>query len=198
MPLGSPIPPSPPASAAVLQAFGERGIGWHGGQLVQRVDPDRKVVVLADDSRLPYDLFLGVPRHHAPAVTVESGLAVDGWIPVDPTTLETRFPGVYAIGDVTSVGTPKAGAFAEGQAGVVAAAIVGRVRGSGPPAPYDGRGICYLEFGGDEVAKVEVTFLGGGPPSGELEGPSPSLARDKTAFGADRIRRWFGRSWTPL
>ena len=33
---------------------------------------------------------------------------------------ETRFPGVYAVGDVTSVGTPKAGVFAEGQAAVVA------------------------------------------------------------------------------
>jgi len=26
-------------------------------------------------------------------------------------------------------------------------------------------------------------------------GPSAALAADKTAFGADRIRRWFGREW---
>ena len=51
-------------------------------------------------------------------------MCVDGWIPVDPLTLETRFPGVYAVGDVTSVGTPKAGVFAEGQAKVVAAALI--------------------------------------------------------------------------
>ena len=69
---------------------------------------------------MPYDLFLGVPVHRAPAVVAESGLTVDGWIPVDPLTLETPFPGVYAVGDVTSVGTPKAGVFAEGQAAVVA------------------------------------------------------------------------------
>ena len=70
-----------------------------------------------------YDLFLGVPVHRAPTVVVESGLTVDGWIPVDPLTLETSFPGVYAVGDVTSVGTPKAGVFAEGQAAVVAGVI---------------------------------------------------------------------------
>ena len=198
MPLGAPIPPSPQASAAVLAAFGERGIGWHPGQLVRRLDPDRKVVELADGSLLPYDLFLGIPRHHAPAVVVDAGLVVEGWIPVDPTTLETRFPDVYAVGDVTSVGTPKAGVFAEGQAAVVAASIIRRVRGSGPQPAYDGRGICYLEFGGDQVAKVEVTFLSGQPPAGALEGPSASFVRDKTEFGADRIRRWFGRSWTPL
>ncbi len=58
------------------------------------------------------------------AAFAESGLAVDGWIPVDPLTLETAHPGVYAVGDVTSVGTPKAGVFAEGQAAVAAARII--------------------------------------------------------------------------
>ena len=82
--------------------------------------------MLADGDEMPFDLFLGVPVHRAPAVVEESGLAVDGWIPVDPLTLETRFPGVYAVGDVTSVGTPKAGVFAEGQAAVVADRILAR------------------------------------------------------------------------
>jgi sulfide:quinone oxidoreductase len=42
---------------------------------------------------------------------------------------------------------------------------------------------------------VGVTFRPGQPPVGDLEGPSAELAADKTAFGADRIRRWFGREW---
>ena len=29
MPLGAPIPPSPAASQALLEAFAERGIGWY-------------------------------------------------------------------------------------------------------------------------------------------------------------------------
>ena len=66
--------------------------------------------------------------------------------PVDPLTLETAVPDVYALGDVTSVGTPKAGVFAEGQAAVVADAIVARHRGGAEPAPYGGRGICYVEL----------------------------------------------------
>ena len=40
---------------------------------------------------------------------------------------DRRFPDVYAVGDVTSVGTPKAGVFAEGQAAVVADAIIAAV-----------------------------------------------------------------------
>ena len=108
-------------SQALLAAFAERGIDWHPSRLVARLDPDRKVALLSDGDELPYDLFLGVPVHRAPAGRGRgSGLTVDGWIPVDPLTLETSFPGVYAVGDVTSVGTPKAGVFAEGQAIVVA------------------------------------------------------------------------------
>jgi sulfide:quinone oxidoreductase len=193
--MGVPIPPSPAASAALLRAFEERGIAWHGDAQVRALDPARHVVVLADGRDLPYDLFLGVPVHRVPDVVAESGMCVDGWVPVDSLTLETRFPGVYAIGDVTSVGTPKAGVFAEGQAAVVADAIVTRHRrGDGAPT-YDGRGICYIEFGGDEVARVDVTFLAGQSPTGRFDEPSLEYAADKSGFGRDRIRRWFGRDW---
>jgi len=195
MPLGAPIPPSPAASAAVLEAFAERDITWYPERLVRSLDPHRQVAQLSDESELPYDLFLGVPVHRVPEVVAASGLAVDGWIPVDPRTLETSFPGVYAIGDVTSVGTPKAGVFAEGQAVVAAARIVAALQNRAPGTEYDGRGICYIEFGHDQVAKVDVTFRAGHRPGGDLEGPSPDLVADKTAFGTDRIRRWFGREW---
>ena len=195
MPLGVPIPPSPDASKALLSAFAERNISWHPNQLVVGLDGDRNVARLADGSEMSYDLFLGVPVHRVPEVVQASGLCVDGWVPVNSLTLETSFPGVYAVGDVTSVGTPKAGVFAEGQAAVVAAAIINLVRGESPSVHYDGRGVCYLEFGHDQVAKVEVTFLSGQTPAGQLQGPSEELAGDKGEFGTSRVRRWFGREW---
>jgi sulfide:quinone oxidoreductase len=195
MPLGVPIPPSPAASDALLIAFAERGITWHPGRLVGALDPDRKVALLSDGSEMPYDLFLGVPVHKAPPVVEESGLAVEGWVPVNSLTLETSYPDVYAVGDVASVGTPKAGVFAEGQASVVAAQIVSRVRGSQTTVTYDGQGICYLEFGHDQVARVQVTFLSGAAPVGDIEGPSREIAEDKNDFGTTRVRRWFGRAW---
>jgi sulfide:quinone oxidoreductase len=194
MPLGRPIPPSPAASEALLDAFAARGISWHPEQLVTSLDADRRVAVCARGDELAFDLFLGVPVHRVPAVVAASGMCVDGWIPVDPLTLETSFADVYAVGDVTSVGTPKAGVFAEGQASVVADALIARVRG-GDGAAYDGKGTCYLEFGHDQVAKVEVTFLSGQAPNGALQGPSAEFAADKRDFGATRIRRWFGREW---
>jgi sulfide:quinone oxidoreductase len=195
MPMGVPVPPSPDASAAILGAFAERGIGWHPDKLVRALDPERKVALLSDGEELPYDLFLGVPVHRAPDVVIESGMTENGWIPVDPLTLETRFPGVYAIGDVTSVGTPKAGVFAEGQAIVVARRVAASIRGEASESVYDGHGICYMEFGHDMIAKVDVTFVSGQRPVGSLVGPSTDLVSDKTHFGSSRVQRWFGHEW---
>ncbi|HVC69196.1 MAG TPA: FAD/NAD(P)-binding oxidoreductase [Acidimicrobiales bacterium] len=196
MPLGVPVPPSPAASEALLLAFAEREIGWFPERLVESLDPSTKTALLSDGSAMPFDLFLGVPVHKVPAAVADSGLTVDGWIPVDPLTLETSFPGVYAVGDVTSVGTPKAGVFSERQASVVAEQIIQQVRGGSGAPIYDGRGVCYLEFGGDLVARVDVTFLSGKAPVGALEGPSRAIAADKGEFGSSRIQRWFDRTWT--
>ena len=196
MPLGRPIPPSPEASEALLD-----GLRRARHRLAPRADralagPGPQVAVLADGDEMPFDLFLGVPVHRAPQVVQDSGLCVDGWIPVDPLTLETAYPDVYAVGDVTSVGTPKAGVYAERQAAVVAERIIARHRENAASSTYDGRGTCYLEFGDDQVANVEVTFRNGQPPSGEFEAPSDLLAADKAEFGSSRIRRWFGREWS--
>jgi len=196
MPLPFPVPPSPAASRALLAAFAERGINWHPGRAVRALDPARSVAVLDDQTELPYDLFLGVPVHRAPAVVQESELCVDGWIPVNPLTLETAFPNVYAVGDVTSVGTPKAGVFAEGQAVVVAEEIIAQHRGRPASATYGGHGICYVEFGHHQVGRVDVTFRSGEPPCGDFEGPSKDYAADKLEFGSSRIRRWFNRDWS--
>jgi sulfide:quinone oxidoreductase len=196
MPLGTPIPPSPAASEALLAAFAERGISWHPGRLVRGLDPRRRIAILADGEEMPFDLFLGVPVHRVPAVVAESGMCVDGWIPVDPLTLETAYPDVYAVGDVTSVGTPKAGVFSERQAAVVADQLIARHGRAGTVSTYDGKGICYIEFGHDRVARVEVTFRSGEPPNGQFDEPSDLLLADKAEFGTSRIRRWFDRDWT--
>ena len=105
----------------------------------------------------------------------------------------TRFPGVYAVGDVASVGVPKAGVFAEGAAKVVAAEILAEIRGGAEAADYGGRGSCYVEFGGGRVGRVDVDFLTGPRPTGEFQAPSAALVAEKKDFGSSRRARWFGR-----
>ena len=159
---------------------------------MRALDPARRVAILDDGSEMPYDLFLGIPRHRVPDVVAASGLTQNGWIPVDPKNLKTRFPGVYAIGDVTSVGTAKADTFSEAAARVVAAALLAEMQGGEQPAAYAGAGTCYVEFGGGRVGRADVDFLSGPAPTGSFIEPSVALAGEKQRFGSSRRARWFG------
>ena len=192
IPFGAPIPPSPETSNALLRVFEDRRIRFLPQRRVVSLDPGRKAATLDDGTDLPYDLFLGIPVHRVPSVVEGSGLAVDGWVPVDPATLATRFPDVYAVGDVNSVGTPKAGVFAEGAARVVANQLIARIRHQQAPGPYDGKGSCYIEFGEDLVGRVDVDFLSGPGPTGTFTEPSPAVTAEKREFAATRLARWFG------
>jgi len=191
IPFGSPVPPSPETSRALVAAFAERDIEFVPSRRVSSLDAARRVAVLDDGSTMAYDLFLGVPKHRAPDVVVESGMTEDGYVPVNPETLETRFPQVYAIGDVATIGVPKAGVFAEGAGRVVAESLIARLRGGEEPGAYDGLGSCYIEFGGGRVGRVDVDFLSGPTPTGTFHEPSDALVAEKHHFGSSRRARWF-------
>jgi len=194
LPFQVPIPPSPPTSRALLAAFAERGIRFVPGREVRSLDPARHVAILDDGREMPFDLFLGVPVHRVPDVVAESGMTEDGWIPVDPGTLATKFPGVYAVGDVAGIEVAKAGVFAEGAARVVAQSLIAEFKGGEKPRPYAGAASCYVEFGGTRVGRVDVDFLSGPSPKGTFQGPSEALSREKAEFGSSRRARWFGLS----
>jgi sulfide:quinone oxidoreductase len=192
LPLPSPVPPSPDTSKALIAAFAERDIRFMPNRRVAQVNASRRVATLDDGTEMPYELFLGVPKHRAPAVVEQAGMAEAGWIPVNPRTLETKYPSVYAIGDVANTGTPKAGVFAEAAAQAVASSLIARIRGEGEGELYSGAGSCYIEFGGERVGRVDVDFFSGPKPTGAYHEPSVAMRADKDRFGAARRARWFG------
>jgi sulfide:quinone oxidoreductase len=187
-----PIPISDQTSDAIIGLLDKRGIRHSHGTVITRLDPATKVAHLQDGQQLPFDLLLAVPVHRAPRVVVESGLTKDGWVPVDPATLATKFPGVYAVGDVTSAPVPRAGVIAEGQASAVADALIARITGAPPPAPYAGKMTCYVEMGHGTVAAINANFLAGPTPTAVMTPPSAESANDKRRFTASRRDRWFG------
>lgn len=193
-PMQRPVPVTGEVSQMFRDGLANRGITEMSQTLVKRIDPGAKTARLSSGEELPYDLFVGIPRHHAPEPLSASGLAVDGWVPVDQTNLRTAFPQVYALGDVSTGPrtVAKAGIFAEAAARVVADDIAAAIAGEAPPSPYEGSGICYAEFGGGLVSKVEVNFLGGESPVADRNEPSLEFAAEKADFGASRRARWFG------
>jgi len=176
--------------------LGERGIAFRAGRKIERVEAGR---VVFQDDELAFDLLIGVPPHRPPDVVGASGLADEsGWVRVEPGTLETGTAGVYAIGDVTRIPLanglqlPKAGLFAELEGQRVAAAIAADVLGTAPPPPFDGAGYCFIEMGPDLATLVEGEFFARPEPRVGLRDASAVRAREKRAFEAERLQRWFG------
>lgn len=195
-PMARPVPVTGEVSQMFRDGLAARNVEELPEHLVTGIDPASRTAQLAGGETLPYDLFVGIPIHRAPTALANTGLVVNNWVPVDQSNLRTAFPGVYALGDVcTGPRTvPKAGIFAEAAARVVADDIAATIAGTEPPAPYEGSGVCYAEFGDGLVSKVEVNFLRGDAPSAERHDPSLEYAAEKEEFGAVRRARWFGHS----
>lgn len=192
-PLPMPIPISKKTSAAITAILEGHGIEYWPSSMVTWLDPRIHVAHLGDGRELSYDLFLGIPVHCAPEVVAASALAEDGWIPVDPTTFATKFPGVFAVGDVTSAPVPRAGGIAEGEAATVAKVLISQLTGGDPAPPYDGAGACYVDLGDDLAGRIDVNFLSYDAPVARFSGPSAALGEEKREWGSTRAARWFGQ-----
>jgi len=193
-PMQRPVPVTAEVSEMFRDALAVRDIEERPQHLVTSIDPATRTAHLASGGTLPYDLFVGIPIHRAPDPLAASGLAVNGWVPVDQNNLRTQFRQVYALGDVcTGPRTvAKAGIFAESAARVVADDIAASIAGAESPPPYGGWGICFAEFGDGLVSKVEVDFLSGPAAAAQRNDASREYAAEKQEFGAVRRARWFG------
>ena len=188
-----------PAFSAGVQAMVERkGISYHPGHQITRVDPDIRRLVFADGASAAFDLLAYVPPHRAPAVIREAGLTgQDGWVPVDRHTLATPFQGVYAIGDVTGIPLsmgkplPKAGTFAHAQAEVVAHNVARAITGQGKPERFDGHGECFIEAGDGKAALGRGNFYAEPTPQVKAYRTGRHWHAGKVLFERDWLRRWF-------
>ena len=129
----------------------------------------------------------------------ESGLVGDsGWVSVNPRTLETPFPGVYAIGDVVQIAMangkplPKAGVFAEAMGETAADRIAAEFGGQEPEATFSGEGGCYLEVGAGQAMMVKGHFMAVPDPEIALLEASTERLDEKRRFEAQRLQEWFG------
>ena len=198
-PEGAPLPSAGPVNGrTVVEWLETRGIGYH---------PKRKLISVGSDSLtfeegdpLSFDLLVCVPPHCAPRPVVEAGLTdASGWVPVDSRTMETKHPGVFAVGDITSLPTPngytpllsKAGVFAHGQAEVVAHNLAVRITGRGHDKSWDGHGACFLEVARGKSAYMSGNFLAAPRPQLTFRAPRAIYHTQKVLFEKYWMRHWF-------
>lgn len=179
----------PEVSAALRQMIESKGIGFHAEHVIERVEPATRQMHFKNGVSAVCDVLAYVPPHRAPAAVRDSGLTGEsGWVPVDRQTLETKFPGVYAIGDNTGIPLPvgkplpKAGVFAHGQAEVVAHNIARAIGGAGALRAYDGHGECFVETGDGRAGFGSGNFYADPRPQVRLRPPSPWLHWGKVLY----------------
>lgn len=169
----------PEVSGAVKQLLAMKGISYHPEHQVTTVDAERKRLTFATGAQVDFDLLAYVPLHRPPGAIRDSGLVdQSGWMSVDRHTLQTRWPNVYAIGDVVAIPLalgkplPKAGVFAHAEARVVARSIAHAITGRGTPARFDGNGECFIEIGGGKAGFGVGDFYAEPKPLVKLRTPS--------------------------
>ena len=186
----APMPVAGPAvGEALIELLTARGIGFHPRTPVSRVEPAAREIVLADGTRVPYDLLAGVPPHRPPGALCGSGLVTEaGWAAVDRRTLGTAADGVYAIGDATAIQLangkplPKAGVFAHAEALVVARRIAADLGRGNMTAAFDGYGYCWVETGRGAAAFGAGDFFAEPDPVVTLRGPNRAWHAGKVLF----------------
>jgi len=204
-PEGVPMGTAGPAMVeAVKSLLAERSIPFRPLTGTQSVDATARELVLDSGERVPFDLLAAVPAHRSPQVVRDAGLTNDaGWIPVDAHTLATRFEGVYALGDVTTIPLPgrfkpdrplvlpKAGVFAHRQAEVLAHNLAVAITGRGEPQSFDGFGGCFIELGDGRAGYGEGNFYDPQAPAVTLRPPARRWHWVKMLIEKYWLWRWF-------
>lgn len=185
----------PEVSAAVRGMVEAKGIPYHPEHQIARVEG--RQVVFTNGVRADFDLLVYVPPIRPPRVLAESGLTDEsGWVRVDRGTMETRFPGVYAIGDVTMIPLgmgkplPRAGVFAHRQAEAVAANIARAVVGRGRETRFDGHGECFIETGGGRAGFGAGNFYADPRPAVSVRRPSRIWHLGKVLLEKQILWQW--------
>lgn len=185
----------PEISAAVRGMVEQKGIAYQPDHQVARAEEGR--LHFTDGASLDFDLLVYVPPIRPPNALAASGLVDEsGWVSVDRHTLETRFPGVYAVGDVTLIPLamgkplPRAGVFARAQAEVVARNIARVVAGRAPAERFDGHGACFIETGSGRAGFGAGDFYAEPRPAVRMRRPGRMWHAGKVLFEKQVLWQW--------
>ena len=186
-PMRRPVPVTGEVSQMFRDGLAARGVEELPEHLVTGIDPATRTAQLASGGTLPYDLFVGIPIHRAPDRARRHGPGREQLgarrpvQPQDPVPRRVRpRRRLQRPADGPQGGDLRRVRRARGRRRHRRAAIAG----AEPPAPYEGSGVCYAEFGGGLVSKVEVNFLRGDAPEARRNDPSLEFAAEK-----ERVRR---------
>jgi sulfide:quinone oxidoreductase len=150
----------PTASAQLGHMLEDRKIELVTDFMVERIDPDRKVIVSYDQREVPFDLLVTVPVNMGADFVARSGLGDElHYVPVDQhTLLSTQHDNIFAVGDANNIPASKAGSVAHFSAEIFVDNFLQHTAGRPMTGSFDGHANCFVEAGDDKALLIDFNY----------------------------------------
>ena len=150
----------PVASAQLGGMLDERKVLVETDFLVERIDPERKVLVSYDEREIPFDLLVTVPLNMGAAFVERSGLGDElNYVPVDKGTLRsTTYDNIFAVGDASDIPASKAGSVAHFSVEIFVENFLDHIAGRPMTRAFDGHANCFVESGDDKALLIDFNY----------------------------------------
>ena len=150
----------PVASATLGSMLEDRGIAVEPDFVVERIDPDEKLLVSYDEREVPYDLLVTVPLNMGADYVARSGLGDElNFVPTDRHTLLAKGrENVFVVGDAADLPTSKAGSVAHFAVEVLVTNVLDLVHGRPLSASFDGHANCFIESGAGKGLLIDFNY----------------------------------------
>ena len=150
----------PVASQHLGSMLEERKVALETDFAVERVDPERKMLVSYDEREVPFDLLVTIPLNMGADYVARSGLGDElNYVPVDKQTLLSKaHDNIFAIGDASDIPTSKAGSVAHFSLELFEDNFVQHVHGRPMTRLFDGHANCFIESGAGKGLLIDFNY----------------------------------------
>nr|WP_300052555.1 FAD/NAD(P)-binding oxidoreductase [uncultured Nocardioides sp.] len=150
----------PVASAHLGGMLEERKVHVETDFMVERIDPERKVIVSYDEREVPFDLLVTVPVNMGADFIARSGLGDElNYVPVDKhTQLSTAFDNIFVIGDASDIPASKAGSVAHFSVEIFVDNFLAHIEGRPMTGAFDGHANCFVESGDEKALLIDFNY----------------------------------------
>jgi sulfide:quinone oxidoreductase len=150
----------PVASGLLGDKLDERKIELVTDFMVERIDPERKVLVSYDERQVPFDLLVTVPVNMGADFVARSGLGDElQYVTVDKHTfVHTTYDNVFAVGDANNIPASKAGSVAHFAVEIFVRNFLELVEGRPMTESFDGHANCFVETGDHKALLIDFNY----------------------------------------
>jgi sulfide:quinone oxidoreductase len=150
----------PVAAAHLGGMLEERKVHVETDFMIERIDPERKMLVSYDEREIPFDLLVTIPVNMGADFVARSGLGDElNYVPVDKGTLQSKaHANIFAVGDASDIPASKAGSVAHFSVEIFVDNFLQHIAGLPMTGAFDGHANCFVESGDDKALLIDFNY----------------------------------------